>query len=173
MPSLLQQLQNIDISSLKLSDGRTLGQAMIDEGNRLRDLLQYHLIHDALLTSPRMYAFGKKKRTGLLEQSIKVDSKLRYNKATGKITVVVWFDDSMSGASGYGVWSNQKGDLGDYNLALILNNGYRVRKDVWFKDLINFGIRQPSYFIQNAIDDFNAQNSLGIYIDYNTDVILV
>ena len=159
-------LSTIDITKLKLKDGRTFGSALLAEGNRLKELLYLHLKSDALIIEPVMY-----QRTFMIEKSFIVDSRLQYRN--GKICAVVLFDDSWSGASGYGVWSNKLGDLGEYNLADLLDKGYQVNKDVWFKHLENFGYRKPSYFIRNAIEDFNAQNSLGIFIDYNTDVILI
>lgn len=171
-----------DILKLELDDGRTLEQAMRDESIRLGRLLIQHLLDDGFLNSPKMYAWNTKRRVGLLENSLIVNLKPIYNPATGDLSVSVVFDDSRSGGSMFGLdrrkssWNTHVGDI-PYgkkpNLALLIDQGYEVSKDVWFKDIPNFGIRYGSDFIQNALDEFNATNSLGIYIDRQKDVFLV
>lgn len=168
-----------DILKLELDDGRTLEQAMRDESIRLGRLLIQHLLDDGFLNSPKMYAWNTKRRVGLLENSLIVNLKPIYNPATGDLSVSVVFDDSKSGSSMFGVgrrkssWNTHVGDLGEYNLALLIDEGYSVKKNVWFKNIRNFGYRYGSDFIQNALDEFNATNSLSIYIDRQKDVFLV
>lgn len=168
-----------DILKLELDDGRTLEQAMRDESIRLGRLLIQHLLDDGFLNSPKMYAWNTKRRVGLLENSLIVNLKPIYNPATGDLSVSVVFDDSRSGGSMFGLgrkktgWNTHVGDLGEYNLALLIDEGYTVEKNVWFKDIPYFGYRGASNFIQNALDEFNATNSLGIYIDRQKDVFLV
>ena len=52
----------------------------------------------------------------------------------------------------------------EVNTAYLLNYGYRVKKDVWFKDYENFGYREGANFVEDGIDDFNSTNTLGIKI---------
>ncbi len=57
------------------------------------------------------------------------------------------------------------------NVIKLLNWGYRVKKDVWFKNKKNFGYRKGYGFIQKAVNEFNATNKYGIVV--NTSSIKV
>ena len=50
------------------------------------------------------------------------------------------------------------------NTAYLLNYGYAVKKDVWFKNYENFGFRKGGHFVEEGIADFNTMNKLGIRI---------
>ena len=53
------------------------------------------------------------------------------------------------------------------NKLLLMNSGYSVGKDVWFKDIPNFGYRSGGQFLEAALERFNASNSLGVKIEAN------
>ena len=96
---------------------------------------------------------------------------------------MVSFDENANHRSGFGVWgvhdgrckyedANTSFDNGDnVNTALLLNDGYKVKKPVWFKDIENFGYREGAKFIEKAISEFNKVNSMGIFLDTN-DIIV-
>ena len=50
------------------------------------------------------------------------------------------------------------------NVAVLLNYGYRVKKDVWFKNIENFGYRTGAYFVEDGVADFNQSNPYGIKV---------
>lgn len=156
--NLKSQLKNIDVAKLKFKNGKTYGQVMAEETNRLRDCIQARL--DAYMNSyqPKIYS-----RTGALQNSLKVDDILNL-KVTGKtMSLDIYFDDSGYHRSGDGIqgWDGN-GEI--VNTAYLLNYGYEVEKDVWFKDIPNFGYRSAGHFIEDGIADFEASNPYGIKI---------
>lgn len=170
MSSISEQLKRLSLDKIKMDNGSTIRQNMIAEAEHLKELLQKHL-KKALLEQPEYYTFGNRKRTGMLENSLKIDTDIRINGDRYEIDVI--FGEDSNRASGYGMWNTSAHEsTEDYNLALLLNDGYYVSKDVWFKNIPNFGYRKPTYFIRNAIEEFNRTNSIGMYVDYNTDVNL-
>ena len=56
------------------------------------------------------------------------------------------------------------------NVFWLINDGYSVRKDVWFKYIINFGQRAGQHFVEKGIADFNATNPYGLKVDPKRDV---
>lgn len=156
--NLKSQLKNIDVTKLKFKNGKTYGQVMVEETNRLRNCIQARL--DAYMNSyqPKIYS-----RTGALQNSLKVDDILNL-KVTGKtMSLDIYFDDSGYHRSGDGV-QGWDGNGETVNTAYLLNYGYEVEKDVWFKDIPNFGYRSAGHFIENGIADFEASNPYGIKI---------
>lgn len=156
--NLKSQLKNIDVTKLKFKNGKTYGQVMVEETNRLRDCIQSRL--DAYMNSyqPKIYS-----RTGALQNSLKVDDILNL-KVTGKtMSLDIYFDDSGYHRSGDGI-QGWDGNGETVNTAYLLNYGYNVEKDVWFKDIPNFGYRSAGHFIEDGIADFEASNPYGIKI---------
>lgn len=156
--NLKSQLKNIDVTKLKFKNGKTYSQVMVEETNRLRDCIQARL--DAYMNSyqPKIYS-----RTGALQNSLKVDDILNL-KVTGKtMSLDIYFDDSGYHRSGDGI-QGWDGNGETVNTAYLLNYGYEVEKDVWFKDILNFGYRSAGHFIEDGIADFEMDNSYGIKI---------
>lgn len=156
--NLKSQLKNIDVTKLKFKNGKTYGQVMVEETNRLRNCIQARL--DAYMNSyqPKIYS-----RTGALQNSLKVDDILNL-KVTGKtMSLDIYFDDSGYHRSGDGI-QGWDGNGETVNTAYLLNYGYEVEKDVWFKDILNFGYRSAGHFIEDGIADFEASNPYGIKI---------
>lgn len=156
--NLKSQLKNIDVTKLKFKNGKTYGQVMVEETNRLRNCIQARL--DAYMNSyqPKIYS-----RTGALQNSLKVDDILNL-KVTGKtMSLDIYFDDSGYHRSGDGI-QGWDGNGETVNTAYLLNYGYEVEKDVWFKDIPYFGYRPAGHFIEDGIADFEMSNPYGIKI---------
>ena len=158
MMSIANQLKSIDITKLKMSNGRTLAENLYSEANRLRDCIQDRLDIYMATHQPKMYD-----RTGNLENSLKVDDILSIRVVGNTLEIDIFFDDGAIHKSGDGIkgWS---GNGDEVNVAYLLNYGYRVEKDVWFKNIPYFGFRPATNFVEDGIDDFNATNTLGINI---------
>lgn len=155
---LKSQLKNIDVTKLKFKNGKTYGQVMVEETNRLRDCIQARL--DAYMNSyhPKIYS-----RTGALQNSLKVDDILNL-KVTGKtMSLDIYFDDNGYHRLGDGI-QGWDGNGETVNTAYLLNYGYKVEKDVWFKDIPYFGYRPAGHFIEDGIADFEKNNPYGIKI---------
>ena len=162
--SFTNQLKSIDITKLKMSNGRTLAENLYIEANRLRDCIQNRL-EIYLNTHPYRYGGTKPtyERTGGLEGSLTVDDILSIRVVGNTLEIDIFFDDGAIHKSGDGIkgWS---GNGDEVNVAYLLNYGYRVEKDVWFKNIPYFGFRPAANFVEDGIDDFNATNTLGIKI---------
>ena len=156
--NLKSQLKNIDVTKLKFKNGKTYGQVMVEETNRLRDCIQARL--DAYMNSyqPKIYS-----RTGALQNSLKVDDILNLKVTRKTMSLDIYFDDSGYHRSGDGI-QGWDGNGETVNTAYLLNYGYEVEKDVWFKDIPNFGYRSAGHFIEDGIADFEASNPYGIKI---------
>ena len=165
--SIANQLKSIDITKLKMSNGRTLAENLYSEANRLRDCIQNRLDIYMATHQPKMYD-----RTGNLENSLKVDDFLSIRVVGNSLEIDIFFDDGAIHKSGDGIkgWS---GNGDEVNVAYLLNYGYRVEKDVWFKNSPYFGFRPAANFVEDGIDDVNATNTLGIKITkkFNGEII--
>lgn len=165
--SFANQLKSIDVTKLKMSNGRTLAENLYSEANRLRDCIQNRMDMYMALYTPEIY-----KRTGGLEGSLKVDDILSIKVVGNTLEIDIFFDDGAIHKSGDGIkgWS---GNGDEVNVAYLLNYGYRVEKDVWFKNIPYFGFRPAANFVEDGIDDFNATNTLGIKITkkFNGEII--
>lgn len=125
------------------------------------------------------------KRTGGLENSLVIDPvSVNMDLKGDTLCTYVRFGKGALHRSGFGVWAETKGgrkysegyhNLAEnkvMNVALAVNNGYKVKQDVWFKNLNKFGKRKGAHFVEKAIDEFNATNPYGIFINKRTDIII-
>ena len=84
------------------------------------------------------------------------------------ITLNVFFDESGYHQSGDGLYgwhdTEWQGTGETVNTAYLLNYGYEVKKNVWFKNIENFGHREPAHFIEDGIADFEMYNPYGIIV---------
>ena len=133
-----------NIGVFKNKKGQSIKQMLLEQAKYLQEL-----INKSLKDYRRNFNPEKYKRTGSLENSVVVSSKVKI--VNGKLTAYVYFNE---------------------NTALLINNGYTVTKPVWFADIPNFGIRKGNQFVEKAVDEFNKTNSMGIYID-KSDIIKV
>ena len=144
-----------------MSNGKTVRQNLESEIRRLRDCIQEKLDDYMSLNKPSMYI-----RTGSLQNSIKVD--LRLISITNSIfQMSVVFDESGYHESGDGI-DGWDGNGQKVNTAYLFNDGYQVKKDVWFKNIENFGWRKPARFIEQGIYEFNKNNPLDIKVEIIT-----
>ena len=134
---------------------------MKEQGMYLRNLIQKYL-DDYLQFDPVVYAFGRGRRTGDLQKSIVVDDIVTVKSNGNRLEIYVYFNENSDHSSCFGVWNSIDGQ--DVNVAELLNYGYRVEKEVWFKNIEDFGWRKPAHFLEQAIAEFNATNTLGIKI---------
>lgn len=169
-----------NIKKLKNDKGQTIENVMKANLQQQAVYLQ-ELINKYLLDYRKRFFPKKYKRTGDLENSVSISSKVKVEN--NKLITYVYFNENALHRSGFGVWSLKKGrgkyddDIQDFedprstNVALLINYGYRVKSPVWFRNKMNFGYRKGNGFVQKAINEFNKTNSMGIYIDYKKDVI--
>lgn len=157
--SLESQLKKVNVKKLKHPSGKTYEQILYSEGLRLKDCIQNRLNLYLASYHPVMY-----ERTGGLKSSLAVDdvADIKVNGKTININVV--FNENAYHNSGDGI-TGWKGDSGKKsNVARLLNYGYEVKKNVWFKNIENFGYRQGRNFIEDGVNDFKSNNPYGIKV---------
>lgn len=156
--SIQSQLYGMDIRKLKTSNGKTLAECLYSEVIRLKNLIQFYLDEYLTSTPPMVY-----KRTGMLLSSLQVDDFLSIQIVNGGLEIAIRFNNNAIHMSGDGIigWD---GNDEKVNVAVLLNYGYRVKKDVWFKNIENFGYRTGAYFVEDGVADFNQSNLYGIKV---------
>lgn len=162
------QLKSIDIKKLPMSNGMTLEQNLYLEAQRLKHCIQNRLNIYLKSNPPRMYI-----RTGGLQNSLTVDDILNIRIVGNSIEIDLFFNSDAYHTSGDGIMVPQGekwlGNSEVVNTAYLLNYGYAVKKDVWFKNYENFGFRKGGHFVEDGIADFNTMNKLGIRIDVKSN----
>lgn len=149
---------------VKMTNGKTLEENFYAEAQRLRDCIQKRL-DNYLNTHP--YRYGDSHpvyvRTGGLSGSLKAEDFISIKIVGNTLKISLFFDEGAIHQSGDGIkgW-NGTGER--VNTAYLLNYGYRVTKDVWFKNIPYFGYRPAAHFIEDGIADFNAVNPMGIKV---------
>lgn len=158
--SINSQLRGLNIKKIKMTNGKTLERNLRDEAIRLRDCIQKRLDEYLDENPPKMY---ERELTGNLRKSLQVEDFMDIRVTPTSLEIYVFFDDNANHMSGDGIegWS---GTGEEVNTAYLLDHGYEVRRNVWFKDIENFGWREGGNFVQKGIDDFNRTNKLGIVV---------
>ena len=155
---------------------KSIEKQLMEQASYLQKLIVKHMTEYRGSFNPKVY-----KRNGSLMNSVSVSSKIKYEN--GMATVYVYFNENALHRSGYGVWAVRDGrgkyddDIQNFsskksaNTALLLNYGYTVKKPVWFAEKENLGYRAGAYFVEKAIEEFNATNPIGIKIDNKRDIL--
>lgn len=144
----------IDLKSLKLNNGITIAQQLRTEQKRLLTLL-----NEELRAWYGSYDPSKYQRTFGMLNSLYAGDYIDIKVNPTKLTMSICFSEAAYGDSLFGG--------GRINKLQLMNEGYSVKKDVWFKDIEYFGYRHGGHFIEKAIARFNEQNYLGIQIKIN------
>ena len=157
--SIASQLKGLNLANLKMSNGKTYAQNLKSESDRLRNCIQQKLDEYLTANPPKIY-----ERTGGLEKSLQVEDFADIKIIGNILSINLWFDENANHQSGDGI-EGWDGNGETVNTAYLLNYGYSVKKDVWFRDIENFGFRKAANFVEDGIDEFNKSNILGIRID--------
>lgn len=140
-------IKNIDYMKIKAPSGLTYAQELVNAANLLRECIQEQI-------KPH------RKHPNESMQNILSVSSLADVKVDGtRLTVTMKMQNSIR-PSLYKKWNKT-----DANVFWLLNDGYKVKKDVWFKNIRNFGYRAAERFVENGIKDFNEKNKLGIKVE--------
>ncbi len=164
-----------DYSKLRNEKGESIEQVLKKQAEYLQELVKKHLMDYRRNFDPIMYG-----RTGSLENSVCVAELCKINK--NRFTVYVYFNENALHRSWFGVGPVREGrgiyddDIQDfnssksYNTALLINDGYVRHSPAWIVNLENFGYRVGAHFVEQAVEEFNKNNTMGFYISPN-DII--
>ena len=138
--ALSDVIKNLDITKIKAPSGLTYSQELVNAANQLRDCIQSRINRGSMGNCLSTADIADIQVDGMkLSVTLKVQNALR--------------------PSLFKAWNQS-----DANVFWLLNDGYSVKKDVWFKNIPNFGYRIAESFVEQGIGDFNMRNHLGIKI---------
>lgn len=143
-------LKNININSLKIN-GLSITTILQNEIIRFKDILEKHMQKCLDSYTPSAYV-----RTGNFMKSISVDKAVKFNATNGTIYISANTNDNAIHKSLFG------GD--DANVFWLLNDGWNVRKDVWFKNIEHMGYYSGFHFVESAIKEYMSTNKYGIIV---------
>ncbi|MBQ3543559.1 MAG: hypothetical protein IJA34_01005 [Lachnospiraceae bacterium] len=134
-------ISKIDIMKIKAPSGLTYAQELVNAANLLSECIQNRI------------------NRGSMQNSISTADIADIKIVGNKMTVTLTIENSIR-PSLFNKWNKSNA-----NVFWLLNDGYKVKKDVWFKNIPNFGYRVAEHFVEEGIKDFNSKNSLGIEIE--------
>lgn len=141
--SLQSIIQNLDVSKIKLSTGRTTSQELVNAANLLKDCIQRRIdiatIGDVISATDLVDIHVD----GLsLSVELKIGSETRasiFNETNGKFANIFW----------------------------LLNDGFVVKKD-WYFDYFpkkdKWVVHKARQFVERGIEDFNNMKSVPVKV---------
>lgn len=142
---------DIDITKLRLSNGRTVEQQLRYEAKRFVWILQ-----DEIDKWYRSYSPVEYQRTYHMQNCIYAEDYIEVDLNTNKLSIQIRFTDDAFHKS---LWEDR-----EVNTLLLMNDGYRV-SDGWHKEIPNFGYREGGHFFEKAVARFNRENIFGVSIE--------
>ena len=144
---------DIDFHKLRLNNGKTIEETLISEANRFVEILRNEILSWYGSYSPTMY-----NRTYGMAASIYADNVVSVDVDAQHFSIAI---NHSGSAFSPGLWGSGANKL------LLMNSGYSVGSDVWFKNIPMFGYRSGGKFLESALGKFNASNSFGINVTAN------
>jgi len=139
--SLEKIISNLDLTKIKAPSGLTYSQELVRAAYLLRECIQSRINRGSMGNCISAADIADIKIEGLtLRVTLNIQNSLRPSK--------------------FYSWNKKYA-----NVFWLLNDGYTVKKDVWFKNIPNFGYRVGEQFVEKGIKDFDSKNSLGIKIN--------
>lgn len=134
-------LKNIDLMKIKAPSGLTYAQELVNAANQLSECIQNRISQ------------------GSLQNSISTADIADIQVSGNSLSVTLKIQNAIR-PSIFQKWNSSSA-----NVFWLLNDGYKVKKNVWFKNINNFGYRAAARFVEQGINDFNSQNKLGVKIE--------
>lgn len=138
--SLESILRNLDVTKLKSKSGLTFEQELVNAANLLRDCIQSRI------------------KRGSMGNCISTADIADVKVSGNQLSVQLKIQNSIR-PSIFKKWNKT-----DANVFWLLNDGFKVKKDVWFKNIPNFGYRAAEHFVEEGVKDFISKNKLGVKV---------
>jgi len=139
----------------KNSSGLTMKEILMSEATRLKNIIQDKIQEYYNSYSPQVYI-----RTENLLNSLSVDKFVKVNIGDGRLSINIDFDEYATAT--HSIFGGDT--FSDYNRASLINDGWEVKKDVWFREKEHFGWQDGFDFIGKAIQEFYADNPYNLKI---------
>ena len=143
---------NIDFRKLKLKNGKTVEQQLKLEAKRFKEILQWNIDIWYASYTPTLYP-----RTYSMLDSIYADDIVTIDTSSGNLKILVKYTDEVFHDALYG------GE--QVNSLYLMDSGYTVKKDVWFRDIPYFGYRSGGNFLEKSVEEFNQSNYFGVSVE--------
>lgn len=142
---------DIDITKLRLDNGKTIVQQMECEARRFMDILQ-----EEINIWYKSYTPVKYERTWKMQHSVYVDDYVLVDFDMSKLTISIRFTDDAFHKS---LWKDS-----EVNVLLLMDNGFKVNSG-WHQNIPYFGYRKGGYFLERTMARFNKENKFGITVE--------
>lgn len=150
-------LKNIDVKKLKYKNTNfTYEEILKKEVRRFKDILQKYIDAYYLSYTPPIYGYQRGSSGGNLRNSLSVDDIVKISANGKELTCSVLINENAIHQSYFGDHLS--------NAFWLINDGYSVKKDVWFKDIYRFGFYEGAHYVEDAVNEFNETDKYGITV---------
>lgn len=125
----------------------------MNETKRLKDIIQKNINIYYMKYNPNVYDRGN--HGGNLRNSLSVDECCKIS-STGMTMTIKVNDNAIHNS----IFNKSKA-----NAFWLLNDGWKVKKNVWFKDIYRFGHYGGAHFIEDAVEEFERTDRYGIKVE--------
>ncbi|GHT18074.1 hypothetical protein AGMMS49573_10780 [Endomicrobiia bacterium] len=140
-----------NINTIRLTNGETIEGILKGEAKRLKAIITEHISwHYLSYRNKEEY----RRRTYGLINSLCVENMV---KNGNEVSVRVYFDEKT--ATHPSLFGGESGFT-----PILIDQGWEVKKDVWFKSKYMLGYFEGTDFIKSAVDAYNANNQYGFTI---------
>ncbi len=154
--SIKNIIKNINVKKLKYPNTNlTFGQVLEIETRRFADILQKNIDNYYSSYTPSVYARGSS--GGNLRKSVSVNDICIFSSNNKTITAEIIINENAI--------HNSILNKNSANAFWLMNDGWRVKKDVWFKDIHRFGYFEGTNFVEKSVREFNQSNKYGIILN--------
>ena len=148
-------LKNINPLDIKYKNTNlTYRQILKNETKRLKDILQKKIEEYYNSYSPKVYDRGN--HGGNLRYSLSVDDICSVSANGMKLIMNININENAI--------HNSILDDSEANAFWLINDGWQVKKDVWFKDIYRFGYYEGAHFVEDAVEEFERTSKYGIKV---------
>lgn len=156
MTNLEKQLKNINPLNVKYKNTNlTYRQILQNEAKRLKDILQKNIEDYYHSYSPTVYQ--RRQHGGNLLDSLSLDDVCAISANGMKLTMNININENAI--------HNSILDDSEANAFWLVNDGWKVAKNVWFKDVYRFGYFEGAHFVEDAVEEFERTSKYGIKVD--------
>lgn len=160
MQNIEKYLKKINPLNIKYKNTNlTYRQVLNKEINRLKDILQEYIEEYYSSYSPVVYERGK--HGGNLRNSLSVDDMCKITANGTNLTLDIVNSISVNKNAIH----NSIVDDSESNAFWLINDGWKVKKDVWFKSIYRFGYYEGAHFVEDAVKEFEATSPYKIKVE--------
>lgn len=154
-----ERLKRIDVSKLKYpGTNETYEQVLRKSIKNLYDCIYDEMLDYYENYTPRIYKRGF--FNGSFLDSMDIDSMIYINAINNTLSCKINItDDALHTSIVTGAFGG--------NSFWLLNNGWEVTKDVWFRDIPRFGYFDGANFVEKGIKRFKSKDKYGLTIKVN------